>query len=342
MPDLAKTSVIVVDDDLAVCKVITAGLSANGIVSRTFQDPNQAREYLTGHPCQILICDVVMPDLSGFDLLMHVRQSSPGCKVILMTGYGDTRTIADALSLGAYDYLQKPFDIRQLVETIDRAMQIGGEEFYLPIRAAKAMQMEAQIHQASLESIRALVHAVEAKDDYTRRHSEQVRHYAVSFAEFLGIDSVLLDSIRVASLLHDIGKIGIPDSILTKPGPLDSLEFAQICRHPGLGSEILEHISMFAGEAKLVRHHHERWDGAGYPDNLSSEDIPLGARIICAADSLDAMLMRRSYKDCYPLEKVLAEFHNGLGTQFDPDIAVATIEWIHAHPNKLILPAEAA
>lgn len=338
----AEANVIVVDDDRQVCEVVADGLAASNIACTTFHVPQQARDHLTSHPCCVLISDIVMPDLNGFDLLMHARQNSPDCKVILMTGRADTSALADALSLGAYDYLQKPFDLQQLVETVVRAIGAGPGGPYLPIRAAKAMRMEAQIRQASLESIRALVHAVEAKDNYTRWHSEQVRHYAASFAEHLGVSDELLESVRVAALLHDIGKIGIPDSILTKTGPLNAREFGYIRRHPTLGAEILEHISMFAGEARLVRHHHERWDGRGYPDGLSGTETPLGARIICAADALDAMLMRRTYKESYSLEKVLREFHLGQGTHFDPDIASASIEWIRANPNKLVLPSTAA
>ncbi len=342
MAAVDKTSVIVVDDEPEVCEDIAAGLAASSIPCTVFEHSLKAREHLTAHLCRVLVSDIIMPQMNGFDLLMHARQSWPECKVILMTGMIDTSALADALSLGAYDYLQKPFDLQQLVEAIDRAIQADTDDSYLPIRAAKAMQMEAQIRQASLESIRALVHAVEAKDDYTRRHSEQVRHYSVNFAEHLGVAHKLLESIRVAALLHDIGKIGIPDSILTKTGPLNSEEFAHVCRHPALGAEILEHISMFAGEARLVRHHHERWDGGGYPDHLSGTQIPLGARIICTADSLDAMLMRRTYKEAYPIEKVIGELYQGQGTQFDPDIALATIDWVQTNPNKLILPANAA
>ncbi|MHC4561510.1 MAG: HD-GYP domain-containing protein [Planctomycetota bacterium] len=334
--------VLVVDDEPDITELVRKGLQRVEIECFTANDPVVARDLLCQEPFAVLISDIAMPKMTGLDLLMHTRQNAPSCRVVLMTGLADSRCLADALNLGAYDYLQKPFDLHQLVDTTIRAATADVDETHLAIRAARAMQMEAQIRQASLESIRALVHAVEAKDRYTRRHSEQVRFYSVNIAEFLGADGDLAESIRVASLLHDIGKIGIPDHILTKAGRLTAEEFEQVQKHPSLGAEILDHISMLAGEARLIRHHHEHWDGQGYPDGLSGVQIPLGARIICVADSIDAMLMRRTYKEPFPVEKVADELLRCCGGHFDPDIAHATVEWVRSHPHKLILPQQAA
>ncbi|MFP4054942.1 MAG: HD-GYP domain-containing protein [Phycisphaerae bacterium] len=189
--------------------------------------------------------------------------------------------------------------------------------------------------------MRALVKAVEAKDPCTCRHSEHVAHYAVALWDHLAFDPARRESIRTASLLHDIGKIGIADRILTKPGRLTDKEFVHIRRHPAIGSEILENIAMFSAEARLIRHHHERWDGLGYPDGLRGEQIPLGARIIAIADALDAMLMRRSYKDPFSIPRAIEELQAGAGTQFDPHLAEVAVLWVRANEPRIILPQAA-
>jgi putative nucleotidyltransferase with HDIG domain len=200
--------------------------------------------------------------------------------------------------------------------------------------------LSSQATQASLDSVKALVRAVEAKDPYTRRHSEQVAHYAVSIATAMGLSGPALESTRIAALLHDIGKIGVPDHILIKPGALTDEEFQYIRRHPALGSDILASITLFGKEAKLVRHHHERWDGKGYPDGLTGEETPLVSRIIQVADCIDAMLMERTYKKGYPVDTMLGELVRCAGTQFDPKIAAAALAWCQSHREGLFLPGK--
>lgn len=333
-----ENQVLVVDDEPQICTLVRDALSLGGIRCLVAATPRQALELLRANEITVVLTDIAMPELSGLDLLTQIQQIRPSCKVILMTGQASTQCLADALNLGAYDFFRKPFDLRKLTETIAKAAGDRSSHKVLPLRAAKAMQMEDQLRNASLESILALAKAVEAKDPYTRRHSENVTHYSVSFANYLGLPDELVESIRVSALLHDIGKIGIPDQILTKPGALTDEEFEMIRKHPTLGAEILKNISRFTKEAQCVRYHHERWDGAGYPDGLEAEQIPLGARIIGVADSMDAMLHRRVYKEAFPVQRVLKELADCAGTQFDPAIAAAAIEWSNKNPGNLILP----
>ena len=337
-----RPNVLIVDDEPQICKLIDKALVGKGMQCTSISEPRLAAQLLESERFSVVVTDISMPHINGFELLALARRNDPDCKVILVTGQSGTYYLAKALSSGAYDYLQKPFDLNHLVKVVRKAVADRSPYQYLPIKAARAIQLESQLRKASLESIRALVQAVEAKDPYTRRHSEQVTHYAVHVAEFLNAGEELVDSIRVAALLHDIGKIGTPDNILTKVGSLDEDEFQYIKRHPALGAEILEHISMFATEAKLVRHHHERWDGRGYPDGLSSEDIPFGARIICVADAMDAMLMCRTYKSAYSMEKMLGELTGNAGTQFDPAVAAGVVKWCETFPEKMILSDQAA
>ncbi len=339
--------ILIVDDEPAMAELIKDELAEHGFLCSTTTDSALAVQLIdssagTTQPFDLLITDIQMPRLGGLELLAHVRKHSPACKVVLITGHSKREHLSQALLLGAYDYVEKPFRNGELVEVVRRALGGEAEGPLLHDRAAAAMELSSQAKRASLDSVKALVRAVEAKDPYTRRHSEQVAHYAVNIAAAMGLSSSALESARVASLLHDIGKIGVPDHILTKAGALMDEEFEFIRRHPALGSDILASITLFGNEAKLVRHHHERWDGKGYPDGLTGEESPLVSRIIQVADCIDAMLMERTYKKGYPVEKMLFELSRCAGKQFDPKIAAAAMAWCQSHREALFLPGKTA
>lgn len=337
-----RGSILIVDDEQQIAHLIRECLQMAGFTCVIADSGCQARHLLERQEFSVVIADILLPGMTGLELLASLRRTSPQCRIILMTGGSDERHLADALSLGAYDFLQKPLDLPQLVDAVVRASESDADAPYLSMRAARAMQREGFLRQASLETIRALAKAVEAKDPYTHRHSEQVAHYATNLAGCMSAPEELIERIRVAALLHDIGKIGIPDNILTKPGSLTNGEFEYIRKHPALGEEILKNISVLASEARIVRHHHERWDGRGYPDGLSGSNIPLASRIINIADSMDAMLNQRTYKLAYSLDKALHELKEGAGRQFDPELAPVMIEWCLTNPDKLFLAQPAA
>ncbi len=332
--------VLIVDDEPHVAELIHDAFAVEGLGSRTAADAREALALLDEATFDVMLVDVHMPGASGLDLLARARGLTPAPRVILMSGVTDTSSLAQALSLGAYDFFPKPLDLPRLITTVREA---GGQARspQLPLRAARAMQLEAQVSRASLESIAALVQAVEAKDPYTRRHSEQVAHYATGLARRLELPPRRVEVIRTAALLHDIGKIGVPDHVLTKPGPLTDAEAAQVRRHPALGAEILRKITALSHESRLVRCHHERWDGEGYPDGVAGEDVPLGGRVIHVADAMDAMLMARTYKDPYPLAKMLEELSACAGTQFDPHLSGVAIQWCLEDRTAIILPEAA-
>jgi len=330
--------ILIVDDEPAVRRLIARALSDQGFRCHVAADARAARQRLESQPYKLLIADIALPGSSGLELLTHTRVRFPRCKVILITGVSNRAYLARALTLGAYDYLEKPIDLEELAASARRAIRDDEHATRLPVRAAEAMQLLSRARQTTLEIVQALVRAVEAKDPYTRRHSEQVAHYATHIARMLGAPDALVERARVASLLHDVGKIGVPDFILTKPGPLTVEEFEYVRRHPVIGAEIVSSVALFEEEARLIRHHHERWDGKGYPDALAGEEIPLGSRIIMVADSVDAMLMTRSYKPGYPVEQVLEELQAGSGTQFAPQVATAAVQWCRENPDELVLP----
>ncbi|MCY2932406.1 MAG: response regulator [Planctomycetota bacterium] len=330
------------DDEPAVCALIQDELRREGLHCTVATAPEYAIRLLDGKTFDLVITDICMPRIGGMDILVYARRKSPNCRVVLITGQGTRDLVAQALFLGAFDYLEKPFEAGELLAVVLRALH---DEATLPAlagRAAAAMEFQGQAARVSLDSVLALVRAVEAKDANTRRHSEQVAHYATSIARAMGLLTRPIESIRIAALLHDVGKIGIPDHILTKAGPLTVEEFQHIYRHPALGAEILGTIGLFKAESLLVRHHHERWDGGGYPDGLAGEESPLGARIIQVADCIDAMLMERTYKKGYSVEKMLSELARCAGAQFDPKLAAAATAWGQSHPEALFLPGKTA
>jgi putative two-component system response regulator len=333
--------VLVVDDDVRLGRAVEEGLRARGHDCLAVDGAIRARELLGEHAFEVLVTDVSMPVATGLELLEDALKANPGCRVILITGIHSPRCLARALEAGAYDFIHKPFEVAELARIVSAALE-GGVAPSLSLRAARALEQKQATGQAGLEAVRALVKAVEAKDPCTSQHSEHVAHYATALAELLSLGRSEIDRIRTAALLHDAGKIGIPDRILTKPGRLDDTEFGRIRRHPAIGAEILENIAMFSQEAALIRYHHERWDGGGYSVGLSGEDIPLGARIIAIADALDAMLMRRSYKEAFTVEKTVAQLEQGSGSQFDPDLAVVAVKWVREHPDQVILHADQA
>jgi len=328
--------VLIVDDDPDVCELLNRVLTAEGFDCVCATSGLHATSLLAERDFAVTICDVAMPDMTGLELLAHTRTTNHVCKMIVITGFPSTENLAQSLSLGAFEYFRKPFNIGELVDAARKACSKDTPMASLPARAAEAIRLEDQYRRTSLESIRALVHTVEARDPYTCRHSEQVAYYAEHLAQQVGLGKREVDSIRVAALVHDIGKIAVPDNVLTKPGPLSDKERSEIRHHPEIGYNILKEISVFADEASLVRHHHENWDGSGYPEGLAGKDIPAGSRILNVADSVDAMLMQRSYKRPYTIKEALGELSRCSGTQFDPDLVPTAIDWFTSNLQRII------
>lgn len=191
-------------------------------------------------------------------------------------------------------------------------------------------RVREQLRCTCLESTRALVAAVEAKDPYTRDHSLNVAAHAEALSRRLGFSARQVDTVRVAALLHDLGKIGVPDAVLTKPGPLSNVEVDLIQRHPRTALDILGHVSFLDNELPIILHHHERYDGSGYPDGLAGEQIPIGARVLAVADAMDAMFSGRCYQPVYDRQRVRAELHAGSGSQFDPKLVASVEAWFDA------------
>jgi len=536
MLEQAKGDILLVDDEPEICAMLTDALGANGYRCTAVHGGKSALALLYRQPFDVIVSDIAMPDMNGLDLLDKVRVVRPESKVILITGVGSTNWARQALRRGAFDFIEKPFDLTEIRSVVDEALAASHQqaaatpsskppmrarpaepaleydaltgllvhrrfceelahlrarcrrnnrpltvllidvddfhainascghgfgdlvlhelaeqlrsicrgsdilaryqwdtfavalpdtdsngaatfaercratlsqtpllldgatarvtvsiglaecesgfiesESHLLARAMEALReakrrgknqlvrweqlhldsslieqaqppirlaaeqlerLQQQLKQTCLESTRALVAAVEAKDPYTRQHSMTVAFYSEALGRELGLEPDQIDLCKTAAILHDIGKIGIPDALLTKPGPLTPAEADLIKRHPMVSVQILEHISFLKSELPAILHHHERYDGRGYPAGLAGESIPLSARILHVADATDAMFSQRSYKPGYELERVLAELESGQGSQFDPQIAATMIEWLKRNPDLIIRPEQ--
>ncbi len=352
---ISAINVLVVDDEQHVCHLIEGFLANDQFRCTSVHSGEEAKHLLLEEQFNVIVLDLLMPGVSGMDLLKFISSRDLPAQAICITGASTSQSAREALAAGAFDFLEKPLDLSRLAESVRLAAEScagiadngcavapvndysADEREGFPARPVWA-DSDDRLKQTLLESAGALVRAVEAKDPYTRKHSDHVAYYAEQLARYVGISEEAIESIRIAALLHDIGKIAVPDSILVKLGKLSQAEFALIRRHPDVGAEILENITMLRAEARLVRYHHENWDGSGYPTGLVGEKIPLGSRILNIADSIDAMLMHRTYKRAYPVDQMLEELNRCASGQFEPDLARQTGDWCRNNPSKLILP----
>ncbi|HYS10416.1 MAG TPA: HD domain-containing phosphohydrolase [Myxococcales bacterium] len=322
-------TVLVVDDDRAVREVLSAVLREEGYPVRQADSADAALQMLRGDDLPLLLCDVKMPEHDGLWLLDHVLQRHPHAAVVMLTGFGDTESAVDCLKRGAADYLLKPPRVTDLVRAIERAwsrskLTCARARYHQGLarrvrdRTAELASALERVAQSYSSTLVALVHALDAREHETSDHSQRVVRYTVAIARRTGLRDEQLEDLGRGALLHDIGKIGVPDSILLKPGPLTNAEWAEMRRHPEVGYRILETIDFLRPAAEIVLAHQERWDGAGYPRKLKGEAIPLGARIFAIADTLDAMTSDRPYRKAATFAQARQEIARCAGTQFDP------------------------
>ena len=327
-------TVLVVDDDRAVRDVLCAVLKEEGYPVRQAAGADAALQMLRGDDLPLVLCDVKMPEHDGLWLLDHILQRHPRAAVVMLTGYGDTESAVECLKRGAADYLLKPPRVTELVRSIERAWSkaklTSARARYHQDLARRVRERTAElttalegVAQAYSNTLVALVTALDAREHETSDHSQRVVRYTLAIARRMGLRDAQLEHIGRGALLHDIGKIGVPDSILLKPGPLTKAEWTEMRRHPDVGYRILQTIDFLRPAAEIVLAHQERWDGAGYPRRLRGDAIPLGARIFAIADTLDAMTSDRPYRKASSFAEARLEISRCAGTQFDPVCADA-------------------
>ncbi len=322
--------VVVVDDDAIILKNANTVLSEAGFKVTCLKSGRLLLEYVVRNKIDMLLLDIKMPEPDGFETLKLLRkwEKENGMKeipVIFFTANDDCESEMRGLSLGAMDFIRKPFVAEVLILRVRHLLDL--------IRLQRDLHSEVErktkeIEGLSLHVVHTLADAIDAKDAYTKGHSGRVAEYSREIAKRAGYSIERQEEIYMMGLLHDVGKIGVPDAVINKPGRLTDEEFEKIKAHPGRGAKILQNIEEMPQLAIGARWHHERFDGRGYPDGLSGEDIPEEARIIAVADAYDAMTSNRSYRDIIPQEVVKGELEKGSGTQFDPQFAAIMLEII--------------
>ena len=321
--------ILAVDDEMGIIDSLSIFLKRSGYSFTGETDPVKAIERLKTEHFDLLLLDFIMTPLHGDQVVEEIRKFNKELYIILLTGHKDLAPPLETIRrLDIQGYCEKSDKFDQLLLLIESGIKSVEQMNEIKKINDELSETYEKLEQAYMESIQTVRYTVEAKDTYTRGHSDRVSEYSVLIGEKLGLGEEDIRRLRIGGLFHDVGKIGVPDSILQKNDKLTDEEYSQIKNHPTIGAQILSTASIFQDIIPIVKHHHERYDGKGYPSRLKGKDIPYLARIAAVADSFDAMTSRRSYSFPKPQEEVRAELVRCSGTQFDPEIAAVMINMI--------------
>ena len=348
--------ILIVDDEPEITAILS-DLFYGKYDCTTAGSAEEALGRLAVTDYELVVSDITMPGMSGLDMIPHVKSNSPNTVVVMISGMQTVESAIEALRLGAFDYVMKPFDLRQVEAVVTRALEhqdlIVAKQRYEDHLEELVEQRTAELDQAlnSLEdayrsTLKALTAALETRDLETHGHSERVVSYSMRLGREYGLDGERLKALEFGSLLHDIGKIGVPDLILRKPAKLTSEEWVLMREHPVHGQQILRGIKFLEGAARVVAQHHEKWDGSGYPLGLSADDIDICARIFSVADAFDAITSDRVYRKGKPYQAAAQELDEWAGKQFDPKVVeafhrVPPEDWQDLHDQSLMKKEEA-
>ena len=315
--DMEKKRILVVDDSIINLKIVEAVLK-NDYQLKLVQSGEEALAYLTNYAVDLVLLDIMMPDKDGYEVFEEIKKldNNQNVPVIFLTADSDADTEIKGLEMGAVDFIRKPFVPAVMVNRIQRILQL--DELTKNLEG-KVIEKTNQIKQLSFEIIATIASMIEAKDSYTKGHSLRVAEYSGLLAQGLGWSDAAVQNLKYIALLHDIGKVGVPDNVLNKPGKLTEAEYNIIKSHTTIGGEILKDIETIEYVDSGAKYHHERYDGKGYPCGLLGKQIPDVARIIGIADAYDAMSSKRIYRDSLAPYRIRQELENGRGTQFDPE-----------------------
>jgi cyclic di-GMP phosphodiesterase len=307
--------IMVVDDSREVAGALAALLRLSGHTVELFADGRQALAAIAHHPPDLVILDVQMPDLDGYAVCAALKHapSTWGIPVIMVTVEGEREARLQGIEVGADDYLSKPVDARELEVRV--RVLLRNKRRQDGLEPAEAV-------------IFALARTVEAKDAYTEGHLRRLERYAEAIGRCLCLEGEALIALRYGALLHDVGKVGIDEMIIRKGGPLTPAEYREMQQHSLIGERIVQPLRLAAAVGPIVRHHHERWDGCGYPDGLDGDSIPLGARIVAVADAFDAMTTQRPYNRTLGFDEAVARLRAGAGSYWDPRVVDVFIDWL--------------
>jgi putative two-component system response regulator len=328
--------ILIVDDEETIRLALRKFLRSRGYEVEIAGSGEQALEFLDKSSFALMLCDVRMPGMTGVQVVPQARTRDEDLAIIMLTAVNDAATATEVLSSGASDYLMKPVELADLHQAVDRALQKRADGIEqrkidklireeVALRTGELEREKEALRLMSVSIAETLINAMEAKDLYLRGHSQRVAELAGQLAEEMGLEESISEDLRIAGRLHDVGKIGIREAILNKPDSLTAEEFEHVKRHVQIGLDILAPLTHLKTPLNYVEHHHEHWDGAGYPHGLAGEEIPLGARILCAADTFDALTSKRAYRE--PMEPMAALEHLkvDVGSQFDPCVYDALV-----------------
>ena len=319
-----KYRIIGVDDESGILDSLTVLFDNSEYEFEGVLDPVEAIERVKMEHFDLMLLDFMMTPLHGDEVVEEIRKFNKELYILLLTGHKDMAPPLETIKrLDIQGYCEKSDKFDQLLLLVESGIKSVKQMDEIKRINEELSESNEKLEKAYLDMVQTLRYTVEAKDTYTRGHSDRDSEYSVLIGEKLGLPEVQIKTLRIGGLFHDIGKIGIPDSILLKPDKLSDDEYSQIKNHPSIGAHILGSAEIFKDIIPIVKHHHERFDGKGYPSQLSGEDIPLIARIAAVADTFDAMTSRRPYRDALPLDNVIAEIERCSGSQFDPNVANA-------------------
>lgn len=328
--------IIAVDDEEGIIDSLSIFLKRSGYNFIGVTDPQEAIERIRNEHFDLMILDFIMTPIHGDQVVEEIRKFNKELYILLLTGHKDLAPPLETIRrLDIQGYCEKSDKFDQLLLLIE-----SGIKSIAQMNEIKKINLELsdtyeKLEKAYLESIQTLRYTVEAKDTYTRGHSDRVAQYSVLIGQKLNLSDDDLRLLQLGGLFHDIGKIGVPDDILKKNAKLTDDEYSEIKNHPSIGAHILSSATIFKDIIPIVKHHHEKYDGTGYPGKLSGNDIPYLARIAAVADSFDAMTSKRVYRDSLPLDVVINEFRRCRGTQFDPEIDDVFLDILENHFDEI-------
>ena len=335
-PENRNYKIIAVDDEEGIIDSLSIFLKRTGYNFTGVTDPQEAIERVKNEHFDLMILDFIMTPFHGDQVVEEIRKFNKELYILLLTGHKDLAPPLETIKrLDIQGYCEKSDKFDQLLLLIESGIKSIAQMREIQKINVELKDTYEKLEQAYLESIQTLRYTVEAKDTYTRGHSDRVSELSVLIGKHLGLSDDDLKILQIGGLFHDIGKIGVPDTILQKESKLTDDEYSEIKNHPSIGAHILSSATIFKDIIPIVKHHHERYDGHGYPSQLAGENIPYLARITAVADTFDAMTSKRSYRDALSLETVISEFERCKGTQFDPKIADVFLDMIRNHFDEI-------
>ena len=328
--------IIVVDDESGILDSLSIFLKRSGYQFTGVTNPLEAIELVKKEHFDLMLLDFIMTPIHGDQVVEEIRKFNKELYILLLTGHKDLAPPLETIKrLDIQGYCEKSDKFDQLLLLVESGIKAIEQMNTIKKINAELRDTNEKLEKAYLESIQTLRYTVEAKDPYTRGHSDRVSEYSELIGKYLNLSEDDLHKLKIGGLFHDIGKIGVPDSILLKTSRLTDDEYSEIKNHPSIGAHILSNASLFQDIISIVKHHHERYDGFGYPGKLAGEDIPYLARIAAVADSFDAMTSKRTYRDSLTIDILKQEIEKNKGTQFDPKIADVFLDILNNHYDEI-------